>query len=212
MTQIIIAEVAGELVVDSRIIAEQVEIQHESFMKLIKKHKVKIEAKFGCVGFKIFDIEMPNGGTRQEVEFAWLNESQVTALLTLCRNTERVVDLKFDLVKAFSDQKKQLEKTAQSAIPEASPVLPEISKRNLARKLVDERSAATNIRQDYLWRQAYSELDYLFGYNIGNKKCKGSKIERIEADGQLDNLIAIMQKLWTPNLQIPEPKPPTIRI
>jgi phage anti-repressor protein len=107
---------------------------------------------------------------------------------------------------------------AQSAIPEASPVLalppvlPEISKRNLVRKLVDERSAATNIRHDYLWRQAYSELDYLFGYNIGNKKCKGSKIERIEADGQLDNLIAIMQKLWTPNLQIPEPKLPTIRI
>ncbi len=88
-------------------------------------------------------------------------------------------------------------------VPALAPALPEISKRNLARKLVNERSTATNIRHDFLWRQAYAELDYLFGYDITKKKCKGSKLERIETDGHLDNLIAIMQKLWTaqPTLQ-----------
>jgi phage anti-repressor protein len=87
--------------------------------------------------------------------------------------------------------------------PALPPVLPEISKRNLARKLVDQESSRTSFRQDILWRQAYAELDYLFGYNIGKKKCKGSKLERIEADGHLDNLIAIMQKLWTTQPVLP---------
>jgi phage regulator Rha-like protein len=38
MSQITIVEIAGELVVDSRIIAEQLGVKHVSFMKLIKKH------------------------------------------------------------------------------------------------------------------------------------------------------------------------------
>jgi phage regulator Rha-like protein len=212
MNEITIVEVAGEMVVDSRIIAEQLDIQHKSFLKLIRKHQVKLETKFGHLRFEISDVQMPNNATRQEVSHAWLNENQSTALMTLCRNTDRVVDLKFELVGKFQKQKRQLEDPANRALlselarkiadlngePKpllALPPVPEIPKRNIARKLVDEQARKTGLQHSYLWNQAYYELEYRFGYPIAKSRAK-NKLEKIEADGQLDSLIAVMQLLW----------------
>ena len=116
MNDITLVKFAGELVVDSRIVAEQLDIQHKTFLETIRKHLSKLEASFGCVTFQSADIEMPNGGTRKEVAFAYLNEGQVTFLLTLSRNTDRVVDLKIALVKVFQEQKRKLEDPADRAL------------------------------------------------------------------------------------------------
>ncbi len=78
-------------------------------------------------------------------------------------------------------------------------LMPEITKPVLAIKLVNQQAVKTGLQHQLVFREAYAELNYRFGYNINTKKCKGTKLARIEEDGQLDNLIAIMQMLWTPN-------------
>jgi phage anti-repressor protein len=77
----------------------------------------------------------------------------------------------------------------------ALPPVPEIPKRNIARKLVDEQARKTGLQHSYLWNQAYYELEYRFGYPIAKSRAK-NKLEKIEADGQLDSLIAVMYLLW----------------
>ncbi len=97
----------SQLVVDSRLIAEDLGIKHESFIKTIKKHQISI-AKLGKVGFEIRPL--PSG--QQEV-FCFLNENQATFVMTLSRNTEKVVACKLHLVQAFTKAKNLL---AQRAI------------------------------------------------------------------------------------------------
>jgi hypothetical protein len=77
----------------------------------------------------------------------------------------------------------------------ALPPVPEIPKRNIARKLVDEQARKTGLQHSFLWNQAYCELEYRFGYPIAKSRAK-NKLEKIEADGQLDSLIAVMHLLW----------------
>jgi hypothetical protein len=52
MSQITIIEIAGELVVDSRIIAEQLGIKHKTFIENVRTHKAMIEANFGILPFQ----------------------------------------------------------------------------------------------------------------------------------------------------------------
>jgi hypothetical protein len=97
------------------------------------------------------------------------------------------------------DLAQRVTRIESQSLPSLPPTVPEIPKPTLARKLVNEQAARTGIQHQLVWRQAYAELDYRFGYDISKKTCKGTKLQRIEEDGQLDNLIAIMHKLWTPN-------------
>lgn len=87
------------------IVAEQTENQIESIQRLINKHK-KVLEKFGAVRFKIRPREDGNKGGDQPKTY-YLNEDQVTFLITLLRNNEIVLNFKFALVKAFSDLKKR---------------------------------------------------------------------------------------------------------
>jgi prophage antirepressor-like protein len=68
------------------------------------------------------------------------------------------------------------------AEPKALPPVPEISKRNQARKLVDERAIASGLQHSRLWQQGYSELEYRFGYPIARSRAK-NKLEKVETDG-----------------------------
>jgi phage regulator Rha-like protein len=106
MSEIIVFEHEdGVLVVDSRIIAERLDIQHESFMKTINKYKKEAEQAFGALRFKIGAREDGNKGGVQP-EWVLLNEEQATFYMTLSRNTPDVVQLKLDLVRKFSLAKK----------------------------------------------------------------------------------------------------------
>ena len=77
----------------------------------------------------------------------------------------------------------------------ALPAVPEMSKRNQARKLVDKQAMTSGMQHSRLWVQAYNELEYCFGYPIAKSRAK-NKLEKIEKDGQIDNLLAVMHKLW----------------
>ena len=81
------------------------------------------------------------------------------------------------------------------AEPKALPTVPEMSKRNQARKLVDEQASKSRMQHSWLYQQAYNELEYCFGYPIAKSRAK-NKLEKIEKDGQIDNLLAVMHKLW----------------
>ncbi|MBT9098770.1 Rha family transcriptional regulator [Methylovulum psychrotolerans] len=100
MTNIIdLYPVKNEPRVDSRVLAEQLGVQHKNALELIDKHKSGFEA-FGVVAFQTRKPPKGSTGGRPET-FALLNEDQAYLLLTFSRNTPRVVSLKVELVKAF---------------------------------------------------------------------------------------------------------------
>lgn len=91
----------GVLVVDSRLVALDLGIEHESFMRTIKKHETRIEQRFGIIRFEIGEIK----GRGQPEKFAWLTEDQSLYLMTLSRNTEQVLNCKANLVEGFMKAK-----------------------------------------------------------------------------------------------------------
>ncbi len=97
----------GELVVDSRLVAVRLGIQHESFMRTVDKYQARIETKFGHLRFEIGTVRNSVGAVN-EVKYVLLTEAQATTLMTLSRNTDEVVDCKFDLVEAFEKAKTEL--------------------------------------------------------------------------------------------------------
>ena len=102
MSNLTVVEQFGQTVVDSRLIAEELGIEHPSFIRTIRKYAEEL-LSFGRVGFEIAPFETPGG--MQQVVFCYLNEEQATFLMTLSRNTPQVVKCKKDLVKAFSQAK-----------------------------------------------------------------------------------------------------------
>ncbi len=91
----------GEQRVDSRVIAEQLGVQHKNTIALTEKHTRHFE-KFGVVPFQTDKPSKGTAGGRPE-RFALLNEDQAYFLLSLTKNTTRVVDLKVCLVMAFRE-------------------------------------------------------------------------------------------------------------
>ncbi len=126
MTNLTIEERDSLLVVDSRLIADSLGVAHKNFLATIEKYRSQIESTFGIIAFET--RKSPRG--RPE-KFAWLTEQQSTFLMTLSRNTERVVQCKLELVKAFDEAKKLLEKVISAQSPEESniPALPSARER-----------------------------------------------------------------------------------
>ena len=98
-------EFEGELVVDSRLVAPRLGIEHESFMRTVDNHKTVTEQAFGAIRFQIGSRQDNNSGGKQP-RWAYLTEDQATFLMTLSRNTTEVIQCKIDLVTAFSNAKK----------------------------------------------------------------------------------------------------------
>jgi len=90
-------------VVDSRLIAQELGIQHESFVKTIKTYKERLE-KRGVLRFEIGKPSKGSSGGRPET-FYWLNERHCIFLVTLSRNTEQVVELKDKIEESFYQAK-----------------------------------------------------------------------------------------------------------
>lgn len=90
----------GEARVDSRLIASHMGNKHHNTMGLLAKYESSFE-RFGKVLFKT--EALAGSKTGQKERFALLNEDQAIFLLTLSRNTNRVVDLKAMVVQAFKE-------------------------------------------------------------------------------------------------------------
>ncbi|MCD1287292.1 MULTISPECIES: Rha family transcriptional regulator [unclassified Brevibacterium] len=85
----------------SEIVAEHAGVSHQATLKLIETHREVMESEFGQVGF-----EFRPGYNGSQVRFARLTDEQSSFLLTLTRNTEKVVAFKASLVKAFAEATK----------------------------------------------------------------------------------------------------------
>jgi phage regulator Rha-like protein len=97
----------GVLVVDSRLIAQELGIEHENFIDTISKYRTEAEQAFGVLRFETGKPSSGSLGGRPE-KFVLLTEEQATFFMTLSRNTPEVVVLKVRLVKAFFDAKQKL--------------------------------------------------------------------------------------------------------
>lgn len=103
--------------VDSRDIAHGMEVDHRGTFRLINKYLAELEG-FGSVRFEIASRKRESGGGVQE-KYALLNEDQAYFLLTLSRNTSKVVDLKRRLVREFGKLRKKQESRARVAWQQA---------------------------------------------------------------------------------------------
>jgi anti-repressor protein len=94
------------LVVDSRLIAIELGVNHGDWFKnVLLKYQQEIETDFEVIRFENGKPLKGSPGGRPE-RFAWLSEDQATVLMTYSRNTEQVRQCKRQLVLAFSEAKK----------------------------------------------------------------------------------------------------------
>lgn len=97
MNELVILK-GNEAFTDSLVIAEGAKIEHESVMRMIEKYDQKL-SRLGRIRFS--DLKSGNSMGGRPIKVAELNEQQATFLLTLLKNTEKVVEFKFGLTQEF---------------------------------------------------------------------------------------------------------------
>lgn len=111
MTILQVSEVQGQLVVDSRLIAEELGIKHKTFLETLRNHEYEIEEAFGTIFSETASV-VNSVGAVNNITFAYLTEDQAHYVMTLSRNTDKVRLAKRNIVKAFSLAKKKLQETS----------------------------------------------------------------------------------------------------
>lgn len=114
MNQLNIQRFDGEARADSREIAQALGNQHKNVLSLLDDYLEQFE-ELGRVAFETRTLETSGG--RQKIRVAYLNENQCYFLLTLVRNSERVVALKLALVKAFAEARVLLSQPVAPVLP-----------------------------------------------------------------------------------------------
>ena len=99
MSNIVLIEKKQEARVDSRVLAENLGITHEAVLKTIDSYLDSFK-QLSPLRFE-FDVVKRKQGGGTPTRYAPLSEDQAYFLLTLSRNTKRVVELKLNLVQAF---------------------------------------------------------------------------------------------------------------
>jgi phage regulator Rha-like protein len=98
-----IIEHEGVHVVDSRLIAEALGVNHSDwFRNIILKHQGKITANFGALRFENGALMNKRYRGSNTVKFVLLTEDQSIFIATLSRNTEQVIAFKAKLVASFA--------------------------------------------------------------------------------------------------------------
>ncbi len=117
MSNLSVMERDSVLVVDSRLIAQDLGIAHKNLLETLDNYLSRIEVAFGVVRF---ETEKPLKGSRggRPERVAYLTEEQATLLMTFSRNTSRVVDCKVALVQAFSQAKQVLKEVVPAQAQE----------------------------------------------------------------------------------------------
>ena len=98
----------NQLVTTSEIIAQSIEVQHKNTLALIQRYTCELE-QLGLLAFQTRVKRADNKG--EKTTFALLNEQQATFLISLSRNTPKVVEFKLALTKAFFEAREALNKS-----------------------------------------------------------------------------------------------------
>lgn len=120
MNNLAVEERDKTLVVDSRLVAQELGVKHGDWLRnILIKYQQEIEADFGVIRFENGKPLKGSKGGRPE-QYAYLTEEQATVLMTYSRNTEQVRNCKRKLVKAFIEAKKLISSAqTQSILPSA---------------------------------------------------------------------------------------------
>lgn len=92
--------VRGEPVADTRVLADQLGLQHQNVFEMVKDYASDFE-QLGILRFETGAVKTAESRGAKHTRFALLNEDQTYLLLTFSRNTAKVRQLKVNLVKAF---------------------------------------------------------------------------------------------------------------
>lgn len=175
MADLIISEHGNELVVDSRLVAEKLGIEHKAFLQTLKKYQDKIESRFGTIAFQMESSKMPDGRINPKPEkYALLTENQALILMTFSRNTEEVVECKFALVEAFDKAKKRMHPSSSlQALQFAVNQLVEQEKRQLE---LERQQKTTVVRVDVIEQRLDGFNSANTGYHTVRAYCRLNNI------------------------------------
>jgi phage regulator Rha-like protein len=98
----------------SLIVAESCGVQHKNTIALIRKYQADFET-FAPLAFETLVVKRKQGGG-EATEYAVLNESQATYLITLFKNTEIVRAFKLRLVQEFAIMRESLSNPTRNKI------------------------------------------------------------------------------------------------
>ena len=100
--------------------------------------------------------------------------------------------------KVANMEKERIENTQKLLEAETSTnSVPEIKLRDKVRQLVNQYSAATDIKQQDVWRKIYQNLYYGFGISINayKKKAKQNKLDIAEEHGFLGKMYDVISNM-----------------
>ena len=121
MTNITIQTINSTLVVDSRLIASELGIQHKNLKETIRTYQADFE-EFNPVAFETrLGNALPQGGFAQGETFIYLTEDQCYLALTYSKNTPEARLAKVNLVKAFKEAREAL--VSQPKLNEPTDIL-----------------------------------------------------------------------------------------
>lgn len=185
------------LVVDSRLIAEELEIEHRALMQTIRKYLDRLERKTP-VTFQMDVVKRPQGGT-YEVTYCFLNEAQATLLMTFSRNSDRVLDCKENLVEAFTAAKNRSLQTTTTTTPRNYK---EALKALLAEVEAKEQLEAEKALLEQENHQLSEALDELFDYSSIVRIAKFNQVH--ESNFSWRSLKAMSIKMGLEIKQVPD--------
>jgi phage regulator Rha-like protein len=187
----------GALVVDSRLIAEELGIEHRALMQNIKKHQSVIEQGFGVITFEMSKpLEGSRGGRPENI--AYLTEDQATLLMTFSRNTEQVINCKVNLVKAFAVAKDKLSQKPASLPQNYKEALKALIAEVEAKELLEAEKALLEAEN----HQLSEALDELFDYSSIVRIAKFNKIHESKFDWR--SLKALSLKMGKEIKKVPD--------
>lgn len=157
--------------VDSRELAQRMGVKHKNTLELLQKHAAGF-LEFGKVAFKTEPL--PGSRTGQKERFALLNEDQAYLLLSLSRNTPRVVALKVKLVQAFSAARKAAEQRKCEYLPTYHLA------HDALKGLAPDRQ-----RQQHLHMNVNKLLNKVAGLDAGRRHCAQPGSLSVLAVGQM---------------------------
>lgn len=163
----------NQLVTTSEIIAQSIEVQHRNTLDLIKRYTGELEQ----LGLLAFQTRVKRSdGKGEKTTYALLNEQQATFLISLSRNTPKVVEFKLALTKAFFEARNLLKQNAVEAKTEHKSYLKIFS------QFCDEHNYSDEERTMFLW---FKEQAIRQGYAIACAKFKEQEPERQLKDDEI---------------------------
>lgn len=125
----------GKKYMDSRTIAEALQVEHGNLIEGIRKYQSTIEDQFGPVPFETGSRNDGNLGGKQPT-YALLTEDQALFVGTLSRNTSKVVKFKYKLVQTF-----------QKARAAAQQLIKDLTRKDLALMILEAEKELEQVKQ-----------------------------------------------------------------